>query len=95
MSLQNNAAGKRFEVLLKQTIAKNVYLEASRELLDLDVVVDSATRLMQDQKLAEVCALLHGAPATGYAVQKAPNVRIRYEMNYIYFFRLKKCRAYV
>ena len=80
MSVQNinNAAGKRFEVLLKQAMAKNLYLEASKDLLDLDVIVDPATRIMQDQKIAEMCVLMHGSPAAGYPVPRVPNVRVKH-----------------
>ena len=72
-STTNNANGRRFEILVKQAMAQRCYLEASKELLDLDLVVDPATRFMQDQKIAEMCALMHGSPST-----RMPNVRIKY-----------------
>ena len=78
MSVQpiNNAAGRRFEVLVKQVMARNLYLEASKELLDLDLIVDPATKFMQDQKIAEVHALLQGAVVIGFYGPKLSNVSV-------------------
>ena len=72
----SNVEGKRFELLLKKMVAKNLYMEASRDLLELDVLVDSATRFAQDQKIAEVCALQQGAAANGLSGSKMSNVSV-------------------
>ena len=76
MSVQptNNATnGRRFEVLVQQAMARKLYLEASKELLDLDLIVDPATKFMQDQKLSEMSALMHVGSVT-----RVPNVRVKY-----------------
>ena len=77
-STASNVNGRRFELLVKQAMARRSYLEASKELLDLDLLVDPSTRYMQDQKMAEMCGLMHGSVAThGSPSTRVSNVRVK------------------
>ena len=84
-SAASNVNGRRFELLVKQAMARRSYLEASKELLDLDLLVDPSTRYMQDQKMAEMCGLMHGSVSThGSASTRVSNVRVKiFEVDYI------------